>query len=548
VPELRRVVVAALLLAVGLAADPAAAATPTRLGSGDNGWVHVDRQGVTHVVWSVTTGLQSELHYRRRPPGGAFSPDRVLPVPASGAEFGGNYVVQDPAPSNRLVLVTERCCTAPSTYALTSIDGGATWSAARPVYEGSPAVNPTSGRVSLVASGPAGIWLIQGNPDIRAALLPSSLDGVVPRDAAALLASAAPYDGSVVHDEGGRPVFAYGDLHRTFVRRGPDGPELLAGDYPQVVSTIKIAGGPRGVVAVVLGGTPSAAFLEARRLAGTTLGPRVRLTPTADANPAVPFLASDPTGRFHLVWRTSDAAVLYRRSENGTAWTATRTVVAGGSSVFDLVAAAGPDGSGWVLWHQAAGPSPLFVAPLAGTAAAPAQPPPPVAGRTVNVAVVSGTVRVRLRGTNRFVDLRRLRQIPTGSELDTLRGRVRLSSAAARGTQSGVFFDGRFVVTQVRRGTRLTSLRLSGSLRCPRRAAAGGAPPPRRRLWGNAKGAFRTRGRYATAVVRGTTWLTEDTCAGTRVRVRTGRVEVFDIVRGRRIQLRAGQSYVARPR
>ena len=171
-----------------------------------------------------------------------------------------------------------------------------------------------------------------------------------------------------------------------------------------------------------------------------------------------------------------------------------------------------------------------------------------MAGRTVNVAVVSGTVRVRLRGTNRFVDLRRLRQIPTGSELDTVRGRVRLTSAAARGTQSGVFFNGRFVVTQVRRGTRLTSLRLSGPLRCPPRAAAGTAPPPRRRLWGNAKGSFRTRGRFATAAVRGTTWLTEDTCAGTLVRVRQGRVEVFDVVRARRIQLRAGQSYLARPR
>jgi Spy/CpxP family protein refolding chaperone len=35
----------ALALALAIAADPADAATPTRLGSGDNGWVHVDRQG-----------------------------------------------------------------------------------------------------------------------------------------------------------------------------------------------------------------------------------------------------------------------------------------------------------------------------------------------------------------------------------------------------------------------------------------------------------------------------------------------------------------------
>ena len=541
-----RTLLVALLAAV--VAQPAAAAVaPTRLGEGEHGWIFVDRQGVTHAVWSVTTGLQSELHYRRRPPGGAFGEDRVLPVAAVGAEFGGNYVVQDPAPSNRLVLVTERCCQTPSTYALTSTDGGVTWSAARPVYEGSPAVNPANGRVSLVASGPQGLWLMQGNPDIRAALLPPGLDGVVPREAATLLSSTAPYDGSVVLDETQQPVFAYGNLHRTFVRRGAGGPELVAGDYPQVVSSVKIAGGPRGVVAVVLGGTPGASFLEARRLAGDALGAPVRLTPPADASPGVPFLAADASGRFHLAWRSSNNTILYRRSENGTAWGATSLLVTGGSPVFDPVVAAAPDGAGFVLWHQGTGRSAMFVAPLAVTAAAPPAPPPPVAGRTVNVAAVGGVVRVRLRGTTRFVDLSRLRQVPTGSELDTLRGRVRLTSAAARGTQTGVFYNGRFVVTQTRTGRRETELRLSGTLRCPRRRTAGGAPPPRR-LWGNAKGAFRTRGRFATASVRGTLWLTEDTCAGTLVRVRTGRVEVLDQVRGRRIQLRAGQSYVARPR
>ena len=538
----------ATALALVLAGSANAAVAPTRLGSGDRGWVFVDRQGVTHVVWSVTTGLQTETRYSRRPPGGAFSPERALPVGASGTEFGGNYIVQDPAPSNRLVLITERCCATPSTYALTSTDGGTTWSEARPVYEGSPAVNPTSGRVSLVASGPSGIWLMQGNPDIRTVLLPTGLDRVVPREESILLSSSAPYDGSVVLDEGGNPVFAYGNLHRTFVRRGPTGPEILAGDYPNLVSTIKIAGGPRGVVAVLVGGEPTAQHLESRKLAGDALGAAVRLS-APGTTPAVPFVAADQTGRFHLVWRSNDNRVLYRRSEDGASWSPTGTVVQGGGSVFDLVAAAGPNGAGWVLWHQGTGNSALFVAPLDATVVAPPQPPavpPPVAGRSVNVAVVSGVVRVRLRGTNRFVALSRLRQIPTGSELDTVRGRVRLTSAAARGTQTGVFSSGRFVVAQARRGQRLTDLRLSGALRCPRRTTSGA--PPRRRLWGNAKGTFRTNGRYAAAAVRGTVWLTEDTCAGTLVRVRTGRVAVRDRVRNRTILLRAGQSYTARPR
>ena len=37
---------------------------------------------------------------------------------------------------------------------------------------------------------------------------------------------------------------------------------------------------------------------------------------------------------------------------------------------------------------------------------------------------------------------------------------------------------------------------------------------------------FVTKGRFAAATVRGTTWLTEDRCTSTLIRVRVGRVEV----------------------
>jgi Tol biopolymer transport system component len=177
--------------------------------------------------------------------------------------------------------------------------------------------------------------------------------------------------------------------------------------------------------------------------------------------------------------------------------------------------------------------------------------PAPVAGVSVNLAPVSGVVRVRLRGTNRFVSLAQLRNVPVGSELDVTRGRVRLvSSAGGRRTQTGQFFQGRAIVRQPRGRAPVTTLQLSGPLACPRRSlAASSAPPPRtRRLWGNAKGRFRTSARFASAAVRGTVWLTEDRCDGTLVRVRVGRVEVFDRVRQRRVIVRAGQSYLARAR
>ena len=52
-----------------------------------------------------------------------------------------------------------------------------------------------------------------------------------------------------------------------------------------------------------------------------------------------------------------------------------------------------------------------------------------------------------------------------------------------------------------------------------------------RHLWGSGHGSFRTRGRYASATVRGTVWLQKDTCSGTLTVVRRGVVTVKDFVR-----------------
>ncbi len=87
---------------------------------------------------------------------------------------------------------------------------------------------------------------------------------------------------------------------------------------------------------------------------------------------------------------------------------------------------------------------------------------------------------------------------------------------------------------------------------CPKRktksgrlAAAGKAPV--RALWGNGKGSFRTKGRYAAATVRGTNWLVEDTCDGTLTKVKRGVVQVTDLVKKKQVTIRAGQSYLAKP-
>ena len=184
---------------------------------------------------------------------------------------------------------------------------------------------------------------------------------------------------------------------------------------------------------------------------------------------------------------------------------------------------------------------------------APAQAPRPDLGESLLAETVSGRIRVRPRGADRFVPLSTLRELPVGSTIDARRGRVEVTTvrgARRRNTlQSGIFRSGLFRVRQRARDRFITDLVLSERLVCPRggnRARASRAK--RRRLWGNGNGRFRSRGQYSSAAVRGTRWLVRDRCGSTLTVVRSGRVAVRDFVRDRTVVLRRGQRYVARAR
>ncbi|MGH3131000.1 MAG: DUF11 domain-containing protein, partial [Gaiellaceae bacterium] len=170
--------------------------------------------------------------------------------------------------------------------------------------------------------------------------------------------------------------------------------------------------------------------------------------------------------------------------------------------------------------------------------------PPPVVGASVNVEEASGTVLIKLPGTDRFVDLSTVRQIPVGSIVDATEGIVRLTAAvdASGTTRAAVFYAGAFQILQPAAARVVTEARLVGAdfSACPRPAKAKGKkkkgakrrpagseaekPKPVRRLWGSGTGSFRTRGRHSAATVRGTTWLVEDRCEGTLTRVTSGSV------------------------
>ena len=202
---------------------------------------------------------------------------------------------------------------------------------------------------------------------------------------------------------------------------------------------------------------------------------------------------------------------------------------------------------------------------------------PPVPGKSVVARVVSGTVLIKYpagKGPRQvtpaagFVPLKGAANIPIGSQLDTAKGRVALTSAADTGgkkTQSSDFYQGIFQVKQTvpkkkpKKAKALTTdLVLKGELprsQCaPLKGARGAATDAKKKgpktvlgqLWGNGKGKFRTSGKYSSATVRGTIWLTQDRCEGTLTKVTRGTVQVADFRRNTTVNVRAGHSYLAR--
>ena len=144
--------------------------------------------------------------------------------------------------------------------------------------------------------------------------------------------------------------------------------------------------------------------------------------------------------------------------------------------------------------------------------------------------------------------------IPYGSKVDVTNGTLDMSTEAGHLT---VFGGGGLTAKfqLVRASTKklpLVELRLIGGnfSACGSRMLAGQEKKrkPIRHLWGKGKGHFRTKGRFSSASVRGTTWLTEDRCDGTLTLVRQGVVSVYDQVKKKTITVRAGRSYLAKPK
>jgi hypothetical protein len=188
----------------------------------------------------------------------------------------------------------------------------------------------------------------------------------------------------------------------------------------------------------------------------------------------------------------------------------------------------------------------------------------PTNGETIVVKPEEGKVKIKLPGTNKYVSLEELKEIPVGAVIDATKGKVTLTSIDPDGTeQTASFFGGVFKVKQ-KEGSGLVVLELLDTGVCPAprrpapRAAASLFPGASTllaarsgkattgKLWGSGHGNFKTEGNQGSATVRGTIWLVEDRCNGTTFfKTRRGVVSVRDFVLHRTLSLPAGKSYVA---
>jgi len=203
--------------------------------------------------------------------------------------------------------------------------------------------------------------------------------------------------------------------------------------------------------------------------------------------------------------------------------TCTGTIAAGGNSITGTCTAPGQSG---VVWTA------VRLSTSTGAAAEP-----------IAAAPTKGTVYVELPGSTKFEQLTGAANVPPGATVNVASGWIRLGT----GAKSAQFYKGEFLFGRTPSGgARLT---LNGGAPCPtagaRAAGASTKPLRKEKLWGTGHGNFTTVGKFASASVIGTHWLTWNTCSGTEIRVASGHVRVTDLVKHTSFVLSAPYTYTA---
>jgi hypothetical protein len=542
-----RTIVLAVSLYLAMAAQAAAASFVVGTGSSPN--VAVDPAGTAYIAWASATAPNPAQYCRL--PRGAAACDVTLTLPSPpGASGSGSRPVVQVSGSRVSVLHYSYGQTNQITL-YQSTDGGVTFSSRQvggnvPIYDGVYGPGDEIGVVTtaVTAGGLFQTVPLTGGAAARFATFPRQYSGAVGLDGTTRVI--------VFSDAASNAAF------RRYVAGDPNdeaswSPEVEIGyaDYT------RLAGGVNGLFMLTGNG---ARGIVARRFDGAGFTAPIAVGPgfSPDAG-----LSQDAAGRLHAVYPMLDAAgyhAMHAVSDDGVAWRVGELEPDPSGQPGDMRVGAAADHVGVAVWRgagsairvsaigpDAPGPPPVIQPPPVFTPTPTPTPDPlPVFAKSVVVRPVSGVVRVRLKGSSKFVSLTSLDDVPLGATIDTRKGRIELRSVPKPGAAVELvqLYEGMFRVDQ-KRG--ITNFTLNEPLaKCGSRGRAAASKPKSRRLWGDGKGKFRTTGKYAAATVRGTKWLVRDSCAGTLTKVTSGAVNVSVKGKKRVIVVRAGRHYLAR--
>ncbi len=275
----------------------------------------------------------------------------------------------------------------------------------------------------------------------------------------------------------------------------------------------------------ITGANPTGGVLQARAISGR-IAPPVRTARTDNnGDAAISWVGSNPAGGTDTMdaYGDTDSSGTITPSDPHARRTVTwRTASAAGN-------AGGPSG-GSPTGSSSAVVVPGSINDIDGLLV----PPPPVVAKSVNVAPVKGHVYVKLPGKKKFIELLDAEQIPVGSIVDVRKGTVALTSAQnlKGGIATAQFYSGEFQIGQKRSAKPITDLTLVGGnfKVCGKAAKSSLGRAARkkkiRELWGKGHGLFRTKGKFASATIRGTQYDVVDYCDGTLIKVTQGMVAV----------------------
>jgi hypothetical protein len=536
----------ALVLFTLLAASAhAAVGTPINISaSGENPNVTLDAAGDAHIAYTGR-GVDSKLlFYCRIPAGGnACSPSTQINAPGDSLTIP--VAVND---GGTIKVVSYRYGLTGGPFAqvllFTSTDGGNT-------FDNGVSTGAITGPHDIVQGPGNAVSFIDSASICGTCFQRIPLDGSPPSAQVSMSPDGShPYQGVIGFIDANTPltVFAAGGGAGQFRRYTGTGDIGDPNNWTPAVDIgpgdwMRLASGPSGLFLVEQNDL-SGPDMQVRKFDGTTFGSRTTITSGARADAAV----QDGLGRLHVVASKyspgpTGAAFFYGSSDNGTSWDREEVDFPGLPSTMRM-AMRGDDHFGMAVGVYASGPSGGIFASRVGPSAA-----VPTTARFVDATVVSGTVLIQVPPSKQFVRLRSGDVIPVGSVVDATNGRVRITIAQPNGTlQATDFFQGVFQVRQAKNGLATMVLRGGSFGKCGRAAAVHSAKSKKvvRQLWGAGKGKFQTKGRYAAASIRGTTWDTIDRCDGTLIRVTQGSVTVRDLKKKRNIVVTKGRSYLAK--